>query len=104
MDGSLRSDALQSMHWQTAGAGRRPGLRRKRDGLAGAGGGPTSPTAEVIRLREPALCYAGTREPMLLRPVTLPNNIDFGMNAPGSENPFADYFYLGVPGLLAFRC
>jgi hypothetical protein len=59
------------------------------------------PTMEATALREPELRYAGTREPVLLLAFTLPNYIDFGMNAPSPENPFADYLYLGLPGLLA---
>jgi hypothetical protein len=59
------------------------------------------PTWAATGLREPELRYAGAREPVMLLAFTLPNYIDFSINAPPPANPFADYFYLGLPVLFA---
>ncbi len=59
------------------------------------------PTAEATGFRDPELRYAGARQPVLFLAFTLPNYIDFTMETPGPENPWADYFYLGLPALVA---
>jgi len=59
------------------------------------------PTWEATAFREPETRYAGAREPVLLVAFLLPNYINFAMGAPAPSNPFAEYYYLGVPALLS---
>lgn len=60
------------------------------------------PTWETMRLREPEAHYGlGVKDPDMVLSYLLPNYFDFGLNRPVETNPFKDYFYLGVPALLA---
>jgi hypothetical protein len=60
------------------------------------------PTWETTSLREPEVRYgAGMKNPDLVLQYVLPNYFNFGMNVPVGTNPGKDYFYLGVPALMA---
>jgi len=60
------------------------------------------PTLETMALREPELKYGlGTSDPQTVLFYILPNYFNFGFNVPIATNPYKDYFYLGVPALMA---
>jgi Bacterial membrane protein YfhO len=60
------------------------------------------PTWENNGLREPEVHYIPSiRNPDTILSYVLPNYFNFGLNMPVDTNPEKDYFYLGVPALLA---
>jgi len=60
------------------------------------------PTWETMSLREPEDHYGGgIKDPYLILEYAIPNYFNFGLNVPAKTNPFNDYFYLGVPALVA---
>ena len=60
------------------------------------------PTWETMSLREPEDHYGGgIKDPDLILEYAIPNYFNFGLNVPAKTNPFNDYFYLGVPALVA---
>ena len=60
------------------------------------------PTWETTGLREPEVHYIPSiRDPDTILSYVLPNYFNFGLNIPAKTNPDKDYFYLGVPALLA---
>jgi len=60
------------------------------------------PTLETTVLREPENHYGlGIKDWDLILSYVLPNYFDFGLNIPVGTNPGKDYFYLGLPVLLA---
>jgi hypothetical protein len=60
------------------------------------------PTWETTGLREPEEHYGlGVLSADRILSYALPNYFNFGLNMPVETNPFKDYFYLGVPALMA---
>jgi hypothetical protein len=60
------------------------------------------PTWEITSLREPENHYGGgVKDPELILEYALPNYFNFGLHVPVKTNPSKDYFYLGVPALVA---
>ena len=59
-------------------------------------------TGRLVTLREPEARYGlNVIHADTILSYVLPNYFDFGLNMPVKTNPDKDYFYLGVPALLA---